>query len=355
VTSSAWGKRRTLGHAFAAEPVVVVGLLAGIAVSTWGILATSDVVPVSVLIVPILIGGIWLSPRGLIKVVVAAGIAMTVIAVRLPPKPATALAFAVTAIAAVLMLGFARSRHRLGVTGVSGESMLVDLRDRLVAQGVVPELPRGWHVDVVHRSAGSARFSGDFLVATRSGDGAMLELALVDVSGKGLAAGTRALLLSGAFGGLLGSLPPREFLPAANAYLLRQDWGEGFATAVHVAIDLMSGSYEVRTAGHPPAVQYHAGSGRWYTVPTTGGLLGVLDDEKFDAVLGALGVGDALLLYTDGLVEGPDRDFDVGIDKLMGEAERLVARGFDHGARTLVDLVPSSDADDRALVLLWRS
>jgi Stage II sporulation protein E (SpoIIE) len=64
---------------------------------------------------------------------------------------------------------------------------------------------------------------------------------------------------------------------------------------------------------------------------------------------------DALLLYTDGLVEGPDRDFDVGIDKLMGEAERLVARGFTHGARTLVDRVPSSDADDRALVLLWRS
>ena len=61
---------------------------------------------------------------------------------------------------------------------------------------------------------------------------------MVDVSGKGEEAGTRALLLSGAFGGLLGALPPAEFLPAANDYLLRQDWDEGFATAVHLSLDL---------------------------------------------------------------------------------------------------------------------
>ncbi|MGV9569341.1 MFS transporter, partial [Streptomyces nigra] len=34
---------------------------------------------------------------------------------------------------------------------------------------------------------------------------------------------TLGMLLSGAFGGLLGSLPPHAFLPAANGYLLRQD------------------------------------------------------------------------------------------------------------------------------------
>ena len=40
-----------------------------------------------------------------------------------------------------------------------------------------------------------------------------LELAVVDVSGKGEEAGTRALLLSGAFGGLLGALPRRPVPP----------------------------------------------------------------------------------------------------------------------------------------------
>ena len=67
----------------------------------------------------------------------------------------------------------------------------------------------------------------------------------------------------GAFGGLLGALPPAEFLPAANEYLLRQDWSEGFATAIHLSLDLGTGDFEIRAAGHPPAIQLHAGSGRW--------------------------------------------------------------------------------------------
>jgi serine phosphatase RsbU (regulator of sigma subunit) len=64
--------------------------------------------------------------------------------------------------------------------------------------------------------------------------------------------------------------------------------------------------------------------------------------------------GDALLLYTDGLVETPGRDLTDGIDKLQGEAERLIANGFRDGARKLIDAVAESDQDDRALVLIWR-
>ena len=45
---------------------------------------------------------------------------------------------------------------------------------------------------------------------------AFAEQFVVDVSGKGQAAGTRALLLSGAIGGLLSALPPRDFLAGAQ-------------------------------------------------------------------------------------------------------------------------------------------
>ncbi|MBD0292105.1 MAG: serine/threonine-protein phosphatase [Jiangellaceae bacterium] len=261
----------------------------------------------------------------------------------------------VLGVTAVIALESARSRARLGVQGTVGESMLVDLRDRLRAQGEMPALPRGWEAEVVHRSAGHSTFSGDFLVAARSAGGLVLEAALVDVSGKGLDAGTRALLLSGAFGGLLGSLPPEDFLPAANAYLLRQEWPEGFATAVHLVVELSTGRYQVRSAGHPPAIHFHSGSGRWETLEASGALLGVFEKDEYVPVSGDLLPGDALLLYTDGLVETPRRDLADGIDKLQGEAERLVSRGFRHGARRLIDAVADSDLDDRALVLLWRS
>jgi len=70
--------------------------------------------------------------------------------------------------------------------------------------------------------AGGSSFGGDFVVS--ESDGKTLEVALVDVSGKGVDAGTRALMLSGAFGGLLGSVQPDRFLPACNLYLQRQRW-----------------------------------------------------------------------------------------------------------------------------------
>ena len=257
----------------------------------------------------------------------------------------------------VLVMGvalwYAQDRQRLGIASSRGESMLIDLRDRLASQSQLPALPRAWHAEAVMRSAGGASFAGDFIVAAKSLEGDVLEVAVVDVSGKGVNAGSRALLLSGAFGGLLGSLPDEDFLPAANSYLIRQEWSEGFATAVHLSVNLRDGVFEVRTAGHPPALQFHAGSGRWVVHWTEGPVLGLVSGAEYTTYRGRMLPGDALLLYTDGLVETPKRDITYGIDKLLGEAERLVQRGFVHGADRLVASVESK-SDDRALFMLHR-
>ena len=308
--------------------------------------------PVESLAVVVLVGGFLLSVRSLLllDLVIAAVLAMEIVRTTVGPGPV----LVVVATGAIVHL-LARSRGRLGVQGTRGDSMLVDLRDRLTAQGEMPVLPDGWSAEVVLRSAGGASFSGDFLVATRSEDGGLLEVALVDVSGKGVDAGTRALLLSGAFGGLLGSVPHDDFLPAANRYLIRQQWDEGFATVAHVVVHLDTGDYDVSVAGHPPAVHFDAGSGRWrVSEASEGPLLGVFPEAKFVSEHGRLDRGDALLLFTDGLVEKPGQDIAVGLDKLLGEAERLVTRGFRSGAGKLIDRVAAAHNDDRAVVLIWR-
>jgi hypothetical protein len=325
---------------------VLVGAI-GLAAPRW--------VPPTYATVVILLGGFFLRVRALVLLylVVGAVLAYTVVN-RVPhPTPGQILVIGLTA---VLVLIFANSRERLGVQGTLGESMLVDLRDRLEAQGRIPSLPRQWKVDRELRPAYGDAFSGDFLVASRSTDGNTLELALVDVSGKGQGAGTRALLLSGAFGGLLGAMEPAEFLPAANQYLLRQRWDEGFATAMHVCVNLTTGEYRLASAGHPPAAHFHAGSGRWELIGgETGPALGVVATEHFPAHTSLLQRGDALLIYTDGLVETPGRDLSLGIDRLMGQAERLVRRGgFKGGAARIVDGTRTGENDDRALVLVWR-
>ena len=310
--------------------------------------------PPSSLALIVLVGGFSLSVRSLalLMALVAGLLAWQVDQIGI--KTVRPGSLAIVLLTALIVLGVARSRARVGVQGLRGESMLVDLRDRLRAQGELPDLPEGWSTDVVLRPAGGASFSGDFLVASR-GVGRRLEIVLVDVSGKGVDAGTRALLLSGAFGGLLGALPPEEFLAGCNAYLNRQGWDWGFATAVHLTIDLVTGEYLVGSAGHPPAAHFAAGSGTWQLIEATGTALGITDDGDYQLERGVLGHGDALMLYTDGLVERPGRDITVGIDKLLGEAERLVPRGFRRGARRLLDALRTGEGDDRALVLIWRA
>jgi hypothetical protein len=62
-------------------------------------------------------------------------------------------------------------------------------------------------------------------------------------------------------------------------------------------------------------------------------------------------------MYTDGLVELPGRDIDAGTDRLLGEANRLVATGLQDAAAELVRVVKAGGAgsDDCALVLIWRT
>ncbi len=315
-----------------------------------------EVWPLGIFSLPLVVGSMVIGPRHLPWYVV--GVLLVIITVT-ASTPADFEARRAIAVATMFTLGLvimltSFRRSRLGVTGLRGESMLVDLRDRILSQGMLPPLPAAWYAETALRSAGGTPFAGDFVVAARPGNGRRLELVVVDVSGKGEDAGTRSLLLSGAFSGLLGALPPEEFLPAANDYLIRQGWEEGFATAIHLSLDLVSGDFTLRAAGHPPAVQLCAGSGRWLVHPSEGGtVLGIVEDAEFPAQVGTLRPGDAMLLYTDGLVEGGNRDISMGIDRLQGQGERLLRSGMDDGARRLIDRLGSRN-DDRALLLVHR-
>lgn len=290
--------------------------------------------------------------RGLVLVVAVVLALSTVLAVVATPALSPGAAV-VLLLACAAVLVFSWERVRLGLQGAPGALMLVDLRDRLTAGARVPPLPAGWRADVAVRSAHGAGFSGDFVV-TRLVEGRRLEVALVDVSGKGQGAGVRSLQLSGAFGGLLGAMEPPGFLPAANAYLLDQAWDEGFATAVHLAVDLPTGRWTLAAAGHPPPILLDAASGRLELLRTEPGpALGVVERIAPHVRTGTLGPGDAVVLYTDGLVEAPGRDLDQGTDRLLGVVETVVAaRGG--GASDVLDGVRAADDDDRAVVVVRR-
>lgn len=339
-------RNRRVAVALAVITVVVAVLAAH--VSDW-------LFSPGVMILPILCGGLLLWPRALRILVGIAGAGLVYDIVVHKAGPGIVVTIAATAYFADVL---SDTRGKLGTRGLRADRMMIELRDRIRAQGALPELGEGWGSAVVLRPAGGSSFGGDFVVSYS--DGKTLEVALVDVSGKGMDAATRALLLSGAFGGVLGSVPREQFLPAANAYLRRRSTDEGFVTAVHLSIELASGEYTLYSAGHPPAARFDASTGLWQTSAARGIVLGVVPDLAAVPDVpeeGVLRRGDAIMLYTDGMVEAPGRDIDDGIARMLGEAERLVVAGFRKGAADLVTAMQRTIAsgDDCALVLIWRS
>lgn len=265
-----------------------------------------------------------------------------------------ALAFGAFLAVLAIMFVAARWRSVVGTRGFGGDRMFAELRDRIASGGALPDLPPGWKATSAILSAHGDQFSGDFVVAHLSRSGHRLEVVLVDVSGKGTGAGTRSLLLSGALGGLLGAVPSADFLRAANDYLLRQGWEEGFATAVHLDLDLRTGEYSIANAGHPSPARYTNGRARWTVLDGgRGPLLGIVPDASFPRQTGRLDRGDALLLYSDGIIESRGRDLTDGIDRMLGVAAASVLRDGNI-ALDVCESARSGEDDDRAALTVRR-
>ncbi len=345
------------------QVAVLVALVALSVVVLAGSLTSYSTFPAPTFVIPLLLGTMLLRYRPLLTLVlfIVVCVAVTVTKEYLRAVDAGLAGFTpgristlvTMALAAALVL-LESSRHRSGLPGPLGEAMLVDLRDRLQAQGVVPDLPEGWTSQSAMVSSGGTKFAGDFLVANLSDDETRLEMVMVDVCGKGVAAGTQSLQFAGALGGLIGALPPLGLFSAGNDFLLRQKWDEGFATAVHVLIDLRSGDYSITNAGHPPALRWDGATHDWIVDGARGTALGITKAADFHQTTGTLGVGDALMFYTDGVVETRTQDFTSGIEWLRATAGDIVSKGFDQASRKIIKQVTAGD-DDRAVLILNRT
>lgn len=352
--------RRLVGVLPAAGPrrdrLVLLGLALISLIFVLAVLAWPHRVPIVTLAPVILLSGLYLPHRHLVGLYVVMAIAVFASVPRIPSSPMSRTLVAVSLCALMIMMVIvASSRVRVGSTGFHGENLFVELRDRIARASRLPGLPEGWTAESAVRSAYGEGFSGDFMVADRTHNGRHLEVALVDVSGKGREAGTRSLLLSGALGALLGSLTPCEFLGAANRYLVHQGWEEGFATAVHVDINLDTGEFSVGNAGHPSAVRYSAGTGTWDVLEGgRGPVLGIMNGVAFARTSGQLSMGDALMIYSDGIIESRGHDLTEGTDRMLGAASEAMVRRGNSIADAVVSSARSGEADDRAVFVIVR-
>ena len=118
---------------------------------------------------------------------------------------------------------------------------------------------------------------------------------------------------------------PSRVLEVTNEAVLRERIGDRFLTALFLILDPDTGTLVAANAGHPPLVVLRAG-GQVELVEGRGPVLGVLDDVSFEDTEVVLEPGDAVIAYTDGVLDAgaPDRLLDTA---------RLAALAQEHTGR----------------------
>jgi Stage II sporulation protein E (SpoIIE) len=342
----------------AALALAVAALVVGTLISI--VTSNAEVKVAAVVVIVVVLSSLILNTVGmLIELTVVVCCILAVFSVHgMSEKQLSYSGYTMILVTAVVGVVQARRRDALGLREVSAETVIGLISERLLVQTQLPEVPEPWRVEIEQRPADGAAICGDFVANRLVSDGTtdVLHLAVVDVSGSGITAGPRALLLSGAVGGLLGSVPPEDFLPAANDYLARQQWSLGFASAIYLRLDLRTGNYSVRVAGHPPAMHFRPNQiPVWQISAASGTVLGVLPELTGTTEHGVLLPGEALFLYTDGVIEDRARDLDAGTQRFKQSVELLAAEGsWDGAASYLIERVPTELADDRTVVSVRR-
>ena len=101
-----------------------------------------DVVSISTIVLPLVMGSLFLGPRPLPWFVVYNMVLLTLALPRVPTlNPRTVFTVVVIFVLALIIMLTSFRRSRLGIAGSMGESMLAELSDRIQGQGVLPDLP----------------------------------------------------------------------------------------------------------------------------------------------------------------------------------------------------------------------
>ena len=179
---------------------------------------------------------------------------------------------------------------------------------RTLQEGLLPlELPDipGIEAAVRFRHAGEGgEVGGDFYDLFETGSRGWT-VVLGDVCGKGpdAAAVTALARYTLRTAAMRHRLPSRS-LSILNEALLRQRSDRRFCTVAYAYLEKVDGGARVgfASAGHPLPLLLHA-DGAVETIGAPGTLLGVVPDPDLEDRSLVLGRGDALILFTDGVIE----------------------------------------------------
>ena len=207
----------------------------------------------------------------------------------------------------------------------------LETRDRLVAvqnelgvardmqQSILPtQFPKHSSYEVFGHMEAAREVGGDFFDIINL-EGSRIGLAIADVSGKGVPAAlfmmSSRTLLKGA---AIGHPRPGDALAEVNDLLEADNDSAMFVTVFYTAYNPDSGTLTYANGGHNPPLIIHADGSSTVLDPTGGIALGVAPGMPYGQSEVQLAPGEIFVLYTDGVTEAMDPDFEeFGLERLQ--------------------------------------
>ncbi len=216
-------------------------------------------------------------------------------------------------------------------------SQAAEIQRRMLPEGA-PEVPRA---DLAGFNAACRTVGGDYYDFFPYPDG-RVAMTLGDVSGKGMPASimmaelhARVQMLAEEPGDL------GDFMTRLNKATCVKCPSNRFITFFFCVLDLNSGELRFANAGHNPPILVRA-NGDAQMLEGGGPVLGILPDAPYSEQLECLNPGDMLVLYSDGVTEANNPDYDeYGEDRFV----EVLQRDHKAPAADIVEAVTKSLAE----------
>lgn len=221
-----------------------------------------------------------------------------------------------------------------------------------------PRLVRLENFEIASEIFAVRHLPGDFFAVEATSNGVIL--ALGDICGKGLAAGmwtTHLVRLIGAH--VAATTEPESIVAGVNRDICRNQSVVPLASLFLARLDAATGIVHYCSAGHPPALLLRA-NGKLELLSEGGMLLGVVSEASYVAGCFELGVGDVLLIYSDGITESLNyAGEEFGYARLEAQLRRAQAGPADAALFSVLGAVQDFAAasplvDDMSLAIVRR-
>ncbi|HET6386409.1 MAG TPA: PP2C family protein-serine/threonine phosphatase [Armatimonadota bacterium] len=180
--------------------------------------------------------------------------------------------------------------------------------------------PPGYDIAFAYQPASrNPKVGGDFIDVFNLGRGRYVIL-LGDVTGHGIEAAVHTAEIRYGLRALaFGRMSPPDCIAAVNEMLAESPYRDRYATAFLGIMDTTAHSLVYSNAGHDAGLLWRAPGGPLEELSSTGLMLGVIHapTATYEGAIVEIGLGDGLVLYSDGVTEARGADGFFGTERLQ--------------------------------------